>query len=336
MVGTKTDAIPRVILLAGFPLFASRKTIGTRAGQLAVFSAGALALGSYWYLDSWMRYGNPVYPLEIAFLGKTVFGGLQTPAEFYAGRAAGFQQVWWSLLDRDDSYSYDSAFAGYGPAFLCLFLPAAGVRLFRGGREGRRRLFFLVLLMVIPIALNPMRLPRFHLFLPGLGAVMLASLLPQLALGTRRLVEGLGVLCIASVMWCTPHQTFYGADDVRRSVDEGPLRPSEFLWGVDYDWAYRRDPADGAVAYAGDHLVYYLLGRRTRNRIVFIPPESEDKWLRRLREEKVALLWLGNIDDAPFRPIGAHRERSWAAERPRIFEEVLRNYAGVLYRVKEG
>lgn len=334
MVGTKTDAIPRVLLLAAYPVLGSPGGIRNRVMHAGVFLAGTAALGSYWYVDSWIRYGNPVYPLGIAFGGRTLFPGLQVSAEFYAGRVTNLRGIWWTLVDREPTYAYDSSFAGYGPALLCLFLPATVFRLIDWRAIGWKKfILFVLVLMVVPLAVNPMRNPRFHLYLPGLGAVIFASIIPRLSRLTRRVVESASVACVLFVMWATVHQTFYDAKDMRRALEGMPLRPYEFEWGVDYRWAYHWKPEDGKIAYAGDHMIYYLMGSRLRNRILYIPPESEDAWLRRLGEEGVAILWLGNIDEAPFERIGAHREREWVAAHTELFEEVLRNYSGTLYRV---
>jgi len=80
--GTKYLAIalaPLLPLLLG-PAFVCRRT----PRSWAALAAGAIAIGSFFYLRNWVWTGNPLYPLRLEFLGWELLDGAITRADMTA------------------------------------------------------------------------------------------------------------------------------------------------------------------------------------------------------------------------------------------------------------
>lgn len=145
-------------------------------------------LGSYWYLRTWIRYGNPFYPFTmLGFEGRgTVDEIVAVPNTPKLLRGSGpIRQTWesWQFdLDRHP-YQYDQSPGGFGPQWLYIVLPA--ILAFAVLCLVKRR-FDIVYGLIVPVAVCSMASPtpwwaRFQLMLPALGGVCLAALLTFIA-----------------------------------------------------------------------------------------------------------------------------------------------------------
>ncbi len=85
-------------------------------------------LGSYWYINNWIFYGNPVYPFIVKLFGTTLFKG--SFSEFlYAGpdilrELSPMKKTIYVWLERIEYYYYASDLSGLGPLWFILFIPS--------------------------------------------------------------------------------------------------------------------------------------------------------------------------------------------------------------------
>jgi hypothetical protein len=125
----------------------ARGRIRIRAATLALFwfLAPLVALGGFWYIRNWARYGNPVYPVKVELLGVTLFGGTGLQHLLAAPDYIG---PWWkevlSQWHRDQIpwstphyYPFDARPGGFGPLWSYLAAPALlvfALQMFRRNR----------------------------------------------------------------------------------------------------------------------------------------------------------------------------------------------------------
>ena len=213
LLGTKgTGVIWAAVLVAGvlviLVVVARRRRIEGRTAVAAgaVFVAGCLALGSYWYARNWIDTGNPAYPFRVEVAGTRVFEGpilldeVLTPPDSSRELSApeAIARSWAADLDfwRQGSYDYQQRLGGLGPLWSWLGLPlllALGAALLR-----RPRPLLLVLAAVAAVfALQPYRWwSRFTIDLAALGAIAIAAV----ALETSRAWLRRGVAAVALVL----------------------------------------------------------------------------------------------------------------------------------------
>ncbi|WP_436771062.1 hypothetical protein [Yinghuangia sp. YIM S09857] len=147
-----------------------------------------MLLGSYWYLRTWIRYGNPFHPFTmLGFHGDGTVRELivepNTPKAWLdEGWVQQTKDTW--LADRErHPYSYDITPGGFGQQWLYILVPAIvlGILLFLV-----RRRFDVVYGLIVPVAVAAVSSPapwsaRYVLTLPAVGCVCLAAVLSFVA-----------------------------------------------------------------------------------------------------------------------------------------------------------
>ena len=169
-----------------------RRATGTPTGalvrQISAFLAPLCILGSYWYIQNWVLYGNPIYPFIVTVLGHPLFPGFgtiqqlvmlpNTPAALLGLSA--WQQIWLAWTGIPTYFSYDMAINAFGPQWILLEFPALVV--FTGytmWRERRTFVLFAVPLWII-FWLQPANWwGRYTMFMVAFGAIALAYLLER-------------------------------------------------------------------------------------------------------------------------------------------------------------
>lgn len=163
-------------------------TLRLGAPGMLLMGIPIMLLGSYWYLRTWIRYGNPFHPFTmLGFHGQgTVREIIVEPNTPKAWLDEGWVQqtkdTW--LADRDrHPYSYDITPGGFGQQWLYILVPAiaAGLLLFLV-----RRRFDMVYGLAVPVAVAFVASPapwsaRYVLGLPALGCICLAAVLTFIA-----------------------------------------------------------------------------------------------------------------------------------------------------------
>ncbi|MDO8282525.1 MAG: hypothetical protein Q7U10_07875 [Thermodesulfovibrionia bacterium] len=135
-----------------------------------------LLIGGYWFIKNWLLYGNPVYPMEIAVFGKTIFKGLYkgiidpAPAVIQnASSLAGLIYVW---MERVEYYLYDSRLSGFGPIWFILFLPSLALIFINSIIKKRYNWLFITILLIIIFLAHPRNWnTRYVIFILALGAL---------------------------------------------------------------------------------------------------------------------------------------------------------------------
>jgi hypothetical protein len=251
---------------------------------LALFLAPVVALGSFWYVRTWVEYGTPTYPYVASVAGVQLFDGpvdldhVNTPPEFVRDlprplRALGS----WVRISR--IVTYDQRLGGLGPAWLFLELPALVA--FTVYCAARRR--FLLWNFLLPIfaitALTPSNWwARFTVLIVAPGAVALAFFVERIR---RRWVvvtlEGVTIVLVvaglvqSSKRYAVLSHSFSVANVVSDARKPATDRTFGKLVLPEYEWVDHtpRDARIGVVPGDVPHrFISPLYGRDFRNDVI--------------------------------------------------------------------
>lgn len=149
---------------------------------LILFLAPAVLMGGYWYAKNWFIYGNPVYPMEISFLGNIIFkglyGGMIDPVPPLLEAINPMLRPVYVWMEKVDYYLYDSRLSGFGPAWFILLLPSVMFAVPLAIKQRRHGFLFVLILITGMFILYPRNWnTRYVIFFTGLGCLSFAFLL---------------------------------------------------------------------------------------------------------------------------------------------------------------
>lgn len=314
MLACKAVALVPAAMCGGFFLV---RAVRAHKIRLALVATLVASFGCAAYVRNMLRYGNPVWPVEVV-LGPLRFAGQDPVGPMYvqgldptvAALPAPLRFVV-SLMAEPRHYLYDMRLGGFGPVVqvLMLALPiAAAVFLWRRRRAaltGLGGLWGPALVVCATAALPMAQWPRFALAVPA--AMLVAAALVIEAVGERARTLAVGALSLAALVGLmralpaftgndgTPLLSLVNAPFDQRlravSIDGAPL-----LWH-----ALKAPLAPGeAIAYDNSVEAPGLLWRRDgRTRVVYLdvkaPPADPQAWLR---EHRVRAVLLGRKQEA--------------------------------------
>lgn len=256
---------------------------------LTLFVVPVLALGSFWYVRSWVEYGNPVEPLTVKVGDHTVFTGLPRYDEGTDGLDAQMPQEirdqpavlrpLSSWVDEPTSYDYQQRIGGLGWQWLLLELPALVLLLGFCAWKRRGLLANLLVPFVIMFLLTPANWwSRLTIVLVAPGAVALVWIVEHVRRASLVVVLEVATVAAATV-------SFVGALNVL-APDTQRITPSDVFSALgtprsertlaDYtfpEWNWTdRVPMGSTIALVPREmpasLFYFLYGSDFRNHVV--------------------------------------------------------------------
>jgi hypothetical protein len=296
---TKVALLPSVGALALFVAGAVLWRAGRRnrrkavARLLPVALAFAVVAAPWWGRDL-ARYGNPVYPANLPFIGR----GVTLPASERIDTEFVPRPIAWPLyplLEPQDDRS------GFGTLFIVGLIPGLVLAALRARRQPLA-VFATVALITLPAWWSyTLHEPRFLLALVGLGFAFVPWSLLALPRRQRRL--GIGVLVLAALF-----STVVTLDQALVPFAREPTARAAFydrVWGVD-PFVSSLPSSQGLLWYAGfgppnEYAAYYPLLGRSLNRRVF-PLDSSDtqstgRIVDRMRKDDVRYAYVSVIPE---------------------------------------
>ncbi len=181
-LGTKAVAVvfvPPLLALAAASILYGRLPARTKIAQIATVILCPLFTGGYSYLHNAILTGNPLYPLEVRILGRTLLAGWYAPDAMRSSPYYFPVANWRALVD--------TLFAVLDPRMVPLWVLAlVGAWAIKNAKLGgaRRWVVALSLLAIVNVALYWLFIPyrsqqRFMLQALGLAAIPLALLLDR-------------------------------------------------------------------------------------------------------------------------------------------------------------
>jgi hypothetical protein len=186
-----------------------RTSVRTAASAFAWFAVPLAIFGTFWYIRTWVLFGNPVYPVKVDILGLAVFPGRPLGDFLSVPRPAG---PWWfevlaqwshDFLWRGHRYyGFDARPGGFGPLWSYLAAVLLPVFAYDTIRNKRWAAVNFLLPVAVVFLLQPYKWwSRFTLPVLAAGLIGLADCLdrapPRIAAGAR----AVAVLLVVAGVW---------------------------------------------------------------------------------------------------------------------------------------
>lgn len=314
-----------------FPLLLSIIAYRRRMGRnhirnaLILLCVPIVLLGSFWYLRTWVVYGNPIYPVTIHFLGVALPGtgtvqsvviGANVPKELVGH--SWWQQIWLSwrseppnhgynlciydqagrcLSYQPGYYIYDQRLGGFGPQWTYLELPA--LLIFAGYTLYKLRFLFFAFLLPFSLAflLQPANWwSRYTIFLVAPGVIALAFAVEKLP--RRWLRWSLQAACLLLVLISLYFSSvqLYSAPDLVRHIEALPAQERTMgnIWYPEYRWVDAIPPGSriGFTGYTAEEwTVFPLFGPKLENQVFMIQAHDHTSFMELLEPLQVQYLF---------------------------------------------
>jgi len=285
---------------------AKLKTFAWQLGLVAL----PLIFGAYWYVKNLFLYGTPLYPFGIKVAGIQLFPG-KTFEEFLGPVMDGFTQlpkgclerVWFTWTEQERwsgcLYNYDSTFAGLGPVWFVILLPAAILGIALAIWKKNYLFLYISAVAAAVFALHPFNFySRYTLFIALVGIIGFGLVLTHIT-SLARTVSKVSVILLALVVAFTNLTLcYFTVDAIRmqwRSLKD-PALVGETFYAVNPGKAYifmsrTAEPGD-VVAYGNVYFIYPLWRADYKNSLVYTPADKDvHSWLESLRRSNATYVF---------------------------------------------
>jgi hypothetical protein len=284
------------------------------AWSTTAFVVPLLALGSYQYIETWVRFGNPLYPVRVAFLGVELFHGRSLDWFLTPPLRPGpwWREVWgqWRrdyfflVHPRFHAYSYDDRSSGLGPLWSYVGLPLLVVFALRLYRVNRAMLLNLLLPIAVMFAVQPYRWwSRFTMILIAIGMIAIVATVEAVPRRWSVALKGsvLGLVVLGAFF---PTFKIDGEFWASRIVALARLPASERTIGrvavPGYRWVDHAPPGapigvDTSAGFLGaqpDLLAYPLFGPSFEHKVYPLPQDRLTAFVRAIGEKHIRYIFV--------------------------------------------
>lgn len=280
---------------------------------LLYFIVPVFILGGYWYIRNWALYNNPVYPMEVAIGGITLFKGLYNVIIDTASELAVIKdmsmpaQLFYVWLEKVGYYFYDSRLSGFGPVWFILFLPGIFAAFIYAAAKKKHDFLFVAVILSAAFLIYPNSWnTRYVIFITGLGALSFGLVLE--CFSERENILKLTGLTLALYVFLTANSPCVTPAKVREFIalpaDERTLsnhKPFNIDMHVRghygyWIWIDKNIKQGDTVAYpfissvldlSEPFFVAPLWNREFSSKVVYIKSGSYNEWLKALEQNNV-------------------------------------------------
>ncbi|MCL5677564.1 MAG: hypothetical protein M1602_06880 [Firmicutes bacterium] len=317
------------------------------AGCGLTLAVVALATGGFWYLRTWIVYGNPIYPFSVKVLGAEIFQGLgsvhsliwvaNTPEEYlHTGFFSNLARSWFEASQ--EPYSFYTRTGGFGAIWAVVGLPALVVYAVRSlWRRDRRGLSLLGLGALMLVVHPGSWWPRYSILVPGLGLIGAGWLLGEgvgaaAATGrgprNRGLQAQFSALVVVATLWSLLRADLSLSQGLPMALALKPeQRTIGRLYLGDYAPLEQRVPWGASIGYAPMTFIYPLYGPELQRRVEQVDGLSPSAWLESIKQTGVSYVSV-------LKSYGPHY--AWAKAAPNWLEEIATPGEVGLFAVKAG
>lgn len=271
------------------------------AGAFSVVIITCTLVAGPWYLHGLFKLHNPVYPIQVSLIGKTIFPGPYPPgfnSEFatrYA-KATGLHAWWRMAMDAWRPANIASWSGGMGLHSATLGLPAFAMFAASGllRRPRAARIILLVCFMVLLASCPTRILGRFVLFEVAFAAIAFSWLLSYSSRLTRHALAGFAAVCMLYDLYATVPAFLYRVRPTQLVAydlltgDHHALRddtfPDEYS-ALDY-WREHVASHDRCLAIPEQMAPWFAYAPKARADIIRVadqkPGEPQGRWIERL------------------------------------------------------
>jgi hypothetical protein len=292
-----------LLLVQGRKLWAGQRAAWLR---LLAYVLPVLALGLPWYVANWVHFGNPVYPFAVQIGGQTLFPGLFGVGEMLTPGLTPALQNWprgllklFFWLEPTALYTYDALDGGLGPLWVVLGVPAVVYLLLTGWRD-RRPAWVVALVGMggLCLAQPNIWVPRYSLFLLGLGGLAVAWVLHRAAPWTRRLVQVLLVVGVLWTVWTVGPLELTAPSQVEAyACMPATLRPFTTVADAPaYRWLEGNIPSGSAIVYGyGLDFGAPLWANDLEHRVFHVDMTAPEQWLPEVVRQGGRVVFVGRV-----------------------------------------
>lgn len=310
-----------------------KKTFGKSLNIFYFFVFSCLILGAYWYVRSWIWYGNPLYPLEIDKFG-IYFPGEWTNLDFAEGLPqiqdrnllTRFLYVWREKESWFGVYYIpDSKINGLGSLWYILLLPALLIAYLSSilKRNFEAVAFFSAsILLVLLIPGN--WVPHYHIFISLIGAVAFGMVLQSIITHSliKKFVIGLFLsLAILNTILVANFALFDLKDYVPRA--KAVIRDKDYARSFhfkSFNIFLNNYLNSGDKVIVGRYVFfsYALVKEGFDSQVIMLEYRSKEQWVNKVIEENPRFVVVLNGTD----------EEQALIDNPALFEKIMTDSVG--------
>ncbi len=267
--------------------------------QPVLLIASPMIFGVYWYVKDYVLYHTPLYPFGYKIAGITLFPGMDLK-QFISGATAttalphsGLQRIWFVWTEQKDwfgcMYNYDTNYAGLGPIWFIVLIPAILISLYFAFRK-RNYLFLAVMATVLGLfAIYPADYyARYTMFIVSAGIVALGLTLTYVGKWTTQAIK---FLCIVLVLYVigtnytlctfTPATVYHQIKSMIHGSLRGPVYES--VPGKAFVFIEARVKPGQTVVYdSSPYFIYPLWTPSFSDKVLYLPASSQEAWYQQL------------------------------------------------------
>jgi hypothetical protein len=267
-----------------------------------------LVFGVYWYVKNYVLYGSPLYPFGLQVAGISIFPGMNfqqfaaTAVQSTALPHSCAARIWFVWTEQKDwfgcLYNYDTNYAGFGPIWFIVLLPALLVSVYVAIKK-RSAMYVGVLASVVALfAIYPSNYySRYTIFITSIGVIALAVTLSNISRLTSIIVRCTTLALILSVIGTNFVLCNFPPATVRaqlKSVLAGSQRGAIYSGfpGAAFVFMEDRVRPKQVVAYdSKPYFIYPLWNPDFSDTVIYLPAKSKADWYQQLSSRHVAYVF---------------------------------------------
>lgn len=287
-------------------------------------------LGSFWFIRTWLTYGNPLHPFRIDVLGHTLFPGQgtvhdwimvpNTPPELLG--LSWWKQIWISWMQPVQPVVYSQHLGGFGLQWPVFMFPAVVLFTILAAWKQRRTFLLLCLPLILIFVTQPAAWwSRYTISFVALGVAAFVLLSEKLKRWPAYLLQG-ALVAVVAVSVFYQHQVY--SPELLQQAASLPREERSFGRLFNPDYAFIDKVPDGTrFAIKFGDFAYPFFGSRFQHSVYQLRMQAEHEFWEFLEEQRIDYVFT--ITGTPY--------DEWAQARPQqcIPEGKMEKYR--VYRV---
>lgn len=287
-------------------------------------------LGSFWYIRTWLTYGNPLHPFRIDVLGYPLFPGQgtvhdmimvpNTPPELLG--LPWWEQIWLAWMQPVQPVVYSQHLGGFGLQWPVFLFPALVLFTVLAAWKRQRAFLFLCLPLIVIFVTQPAAWwSRYTISFVALGAASFVLLSEKLKRWAAVLLQG-ALVAVVAVSVFYQHQAY--SPELLQQAASLPREERTFGRLFNPDYAFIDKVPDGTrFAIKFGDFAYPFFGNRFQHTVYQLRMQSENEFWQFLDEKRIDYVFT--VKNTPY--------DMWAQSRPQecVPEGTMERYR--LYRI---
>ena len=268
------------------------------------------SLGLFWYIKNLVLYHNAFYPFGFKLFGVTIFGG-KTFQSFASSASVGLalphsylNKIWFVWTEQRNwfgcFYNYDTNYAGLGPIWFVVMLPATILSLYLALKNKNYLYLWLTILVGIIFIIYPANYyTRYTMFISIVGVYSLGLLLSNMAVAYKNIVKFITIILALIVIqtnftFCNFSPSVIVAQYNSFMAGNSRMGPAyQNTIGVAYIKLQSQIKPNEVVAYdSSPNFIYPLWNRSYSDKVIYIPANNSKEYFDGINANKVKYLFI--------------------------------------------